>query len=317
MIGQSPPRRRSTGQGWCAVSFRRGHLRYFVTVADEGQITRAAAKLHMAQPALSLAVAQLESELGVKLLHRHARGVTLTPAGRVLYEKASLAVAAQADAAETAQAMARTQSGSIEFGFLGAPPGLDSPASLAAFGEEHPAIQIRYRDLPFPSTPTSSWLSEVDVAVCHKPPEDPNVWQELLRHEPRVVLAPRSHPLAERERVAVGEVLGQTFIGFHPSIDPAWAGYWSLDDCRGGPPPRVTVDRATNPQEVLASLAARDAITTAPASVAGVIVSVLPSIVSIPLSGAAPATITLVGHKGHRNPLVATIVSFVRAHSRP
>jgi DNA-binding transcriptional LysR family regulator len=297
------------------VSFRRGHLRYFVTVADEGQITRAAARLHIAQPALSLAVAQLESELGVKLLHRHARGVTLTPAGRIFYEKASLAVAADADAMETAQAMARTQSGSIEFGFLGAPPGLDSPASLAAYSEEHPAVQIRYRDLPFPSTPTSSWLSEVDVAVCHRPPEDPNVWQELVRHEPRVVLAPKGHRLAGSAELAVAEVLEETFIGFDPAIDPAWSGYWSLDDCRGGPPPRVTVDRATNPQEVLASLAARDAITTAPASVAGVIVSVLPSIVSIPLSGAAPATIMLVGHSGRRNPLVATIVSFVRAQN--
>lgn len=296
------------------MAFRRGHLRYFVTVADEGQITRAAAKLHIAQPALSLAVAQLESELGVKLLTRHARGVTLTPAGKIFYEKASLAVAANADAMETAQAMARTHSGSVEFGFLGAPPGLDSPASLAAFNEAYPEIQIRYRDLPFPTAPTSSWLAEVDVAVCHEPPEDSNVWQELLRREPRVVLAPRSHPLAQRSSLAVAEVLDQTFIGLHPSIDPKWSGYWSLDDCRGGPPTNVTVDRAGNPQEVLASLAARDAITTAPASVASVIVSVLPSIVAIPLAGAAPATIVLVGHKDRRNPLVARIVSFARSH---
>jgi DNA-binding transcriptional LysR family regulator len=295
------------------MAFRRGHLRYFVTVADEGQITRAAAKLHIAQPALSLAVAQLESELGVKLLTRHPRGVTLTHAGRILYEKASLAVAANADARETAQALARTSSGSVEFGFLGAPPGLDSPASLAAFNESYPEIQIRYRDLPFPTTPTSSWLAEVDVAVCHKPPEDPNVWQELVRREPRVVLVPRSHPLARRSSIAVAEALDQTFIGLHPSIDAEWSGYWSLDDCRGGPPPQVTVDRACNPQEVLATLAARDAITTAPASVAAVIASVLPSVAAIPLTGAAPATIVLVGHKDRRNPLVARIVSFARA----
>jgi DNA-binding transcriptional LysR family regulator len=297
------------------VAFRRGHLRYFVTVADEGQITRAAAKLHIAQPALSLAVAQLESELGVKLLTRHARGVTLTPAGRILYEKASLAVAANADAIETAQALARTSSGSVEFGFLGAPPGLDSPASLAAFNESYPEVQIRYRDLPFPTTPTSSWLAEVDLAVCHEPPADPNVWQELLRREPRVVLAPRSHPLAQRSSIAVAEALDQTFIGLDPSIDPEWSGYWSLDDCRGGPPAHVTVDRACNPQEVLASLAARDAITTAPASVAGVIVSVLASVVAIPLVGAAPAMIVLVGHKDRRNPLVARILSFARAQN--
>ena len=57
------------------MSFRRGQLKYFVTVAEEGQITRAAKKLHIAQPALSQAIAQLESQLEVRLLERRARGV--------------------------------------------------------------------------------------------------------------------------------------------------------------------------------------------------------------------------------------------------
>jgi DNA-binding transcriptional LysR family regulator len=297
------------------MPFRRGHLRYFVTVVEEGQITRAATKLHIAQPALSQAVAQLESELGVQLLIRHARGVTLTSAGERFYEKARLAVAADADARETAQAMARSETGAVEFGFLGAPPGVDNPASLAAFAHAYPAIQIRYRDLPFPSTPTSSWLSEVDVAVCHLPPSDPNVWVEPLRREPRVVLARSDHPLAGRHELSVQDVIDETFIGFHPSVEPAWAGFWSLDDYRGGPPQRVTVDRATNPQEVLASLAARHAITTVPASVARVIVNVLPTMVALPLRDATPSAIVLVGHKGNRNPLVATVVSFARAHA--
>jgi DNA-binding transcriptional LysR family regulator len=297
------------------MPFRRGHLRYFVTVVEEGQITRAAAKLHIAQPALSQAIAQLESELGVPLLDRHARGVTLTSAGERFYEKARLAVEADTDAHRTAQAMARSESGAVEFGFLGAPPGLDSPASLAAFSDAYPAIQIRYRDLPFPSTPTSSWLSEVDVAVCHRPPADPSVWAEPLRREPRVVLARSDHPLAERHELAVKEVIDEAFIGFHPSVDPTWAGFWSLDDHRGRPPQRVTVDHATNPQEVLASLAARHAITTVPASVARVIVNVLPTMVALPLSDATPSHIMLVGHKGHRNPLVSTVVSFARAQA--
>ena len=67
------------------MSFRRGQLRYFVTVADEGQITRAARKLHLAQPSLSQAITQLEAEVGFKLLQRHTHGVTLTPAGQKFY----------------------------------------------------------------------------------------------------------------------------------------------------------------------------------------------------------------------------------------
>ena len=76
------------------MPLRLEQLRYFVTVAEEGQMTRAARKLHLAQPALSQAIAQLESELGIDLLVRHARGVTLTPAGETFVPKARLALAA-------------------------------------------------------------------------------------------------------------------------------------------------------------------------------------------------------------------------------
>src|SRR5438309_10983788 len=104
------------------MSFKRGQLLYFVTVADEGQITRAAAKLHIAQPALSHAIMQLESELGLPLLERHARGVTLTPAGETFLPKARLALAAAMDAAQTAQSLAHAAKAAIEVGFIGSPP---------------------------------------------------------------------------------------------------------------------------------------------------------------------------------------------------
>ena len=78
-------------------------LRYFVMVAEEGQITRAASRLHVAQPALSQAIAQLEARLGVALFVRHARGMTLTPAGEAYLEAARTAVTAVADADRAAQ----------------------------------------------------------------------------------------------------------------------------------------------------------------------------------------------------------------------
>ena len=105
-------------------------------------------------------------------------------------------------------------------------------------------------------------------------------------------------------------MIDEMFIGFHPSVEPAWAGFWSLDDHRGGPPRHVTPDHVSNPQEVLASLALRPAITTVPAAVARVISSVLTGLVSIPLTDAEPSTIMLVGHEDHRNPHVATLRAF-------
>jgi DNA-binding transcriptional LysR family regulator len=292
------------------MNFKRGHLLYFVTVADEGQITRAARKLELAQPALSQAIAQLESDLGFKLLKRHARGVTLTPAGEAFLVKARAAVSAWSDAAATARSMARARHGTIEFGFLGVPPGLHSPKILEGFARANPEIDVCYRELPFPTAVTSSWLGDVDVAVCHSPPLDPGVWVETLRSEPRVVLAPGHHPLARQREVTVAEVLDETFIGFHPSVEPAWASFWSLDDHRGETPRRLTPDGVANPHEVFAALAVRQAITTAPASVAGLIPNALSGVVAIPLRDADPASIALVGHQDRANPLVQALLQF-------
>jgi DNA-binding transcriptional LysR family regulator len=294
------------------MTFKRGHLLYFVTVADHGQITSAARKLHVAQPALSRAIAQLEADIGFKLLVRHARGVTLTPAGESFLPTARTAVSAWSDAVASAQSMSRARRGTIEFGFLGVPPGLYSPTLMEAFARSHPEIDVRYRELPFPGAPTRAWLGEVDVAACHLPPADGSVWVEVLRTEARVVLAPTRHLLAPLADLSVADVLDETFIGFHPSVAAAWAGFWSLDDHRGEPPARVTADCATNPHEVLAALAVRDAITTVPASVAKLIPGVLSGVVAIPLRDAEHATIALVGHEDRANPLARTLLSFAR-----
>jgi len=89
------------------MAFNRDHLRYFVAVADEGQITQAARRLFMAQPALSQAISQLESELGLRLLDRHPRGVTLTDAGEAFLEKARAAVDSEIEVRRTAETLAR------------------------------------------------------------------------------------------------------------------------------------------------------------------------------------------------------------------
>src|SRR5271165_3031113 len=140
------------------MNFKRGQLRYFVTVAEEGQITRAAARLRIAQPAVSQAITQLESELGVALLERHARGVTLTAAGEAFLPKARAAVAREQEAALAAQSLARAARGIVEVGFIGPPPMLSSPELFAAFAAAHPDAEISFRDLPFPRGPSAQWL---------------------------------------------------------------------------------------------------------------------------------------------------------------
>jgi DNA-binding transcriptional LysR family regulator len=295
-----------------AMSFKRGQLRNFVTVADEGQLTRAAVKLHLAQPALSQAIAQFESELGIKLLERHARGVTLTAAGEALLPKARAALAAEDDAAATAESLARTLEGTLDLGFLGSPPTLHSPELFDSFSTAHPDIEVRLRELPFPSGPIGSWLGDVDVALCHPPGDEAGVCVQALRTDPRVVILPRGHPLAERSELSVDEVLEETFLGFHPDVDPRWAGFWSLDDHRMKPAPHVTADRTLTPTEVIAIIASGRAIATLPECHVATIVKILPGVVAVPLSDARPATLSLVWRKESHNPFVQALVSVAR-----
>jgi DNA-binding transcriptional LysR family regulator len=198
----------------------------------------------------------------------------------------------------------------IDFGFLGIPPGLDSPGPFEEFAAAYPGIEIRFRELPFPYAPTRAWLADVDVAVCHTPPPEPDLWCHVLRREPRVVVAPRRHPLAESAELGVDDVLDETFIGLHPSIPRSWAGFWSLDDHRGAPPRLLTSDHASNPQEVLAALSVRCAITTVPVSVGRSIANLPTGLVVIPLHGAAPSTIALVGDEDRQNPRVDVLRTY-------
>jgi DNA-binding transcriptional LysR family regulator len=285
-------------------------MRYFVAVADDGQLTRAARRLNIAQPALSHVIAQLEAQLGTELFERHARGVRLTPAGEAFLEKARIAVAATDAAEQAARSHATTRRGVIDFGFLGVAPALDSPGPFEDFARVYPGIEIRFRELPFPYEPTRAWLADVDVAVCHTPPAESDLWIHELRRETRVVLAPRRHPLSECSELGVDDVLDETFIGLHPSIARSWAGFWSLDDHRGAPPRLLTADHASNPQEVFAALAVRCAITTVPASVGRSIANLPTGLAVIPLRDADPSTIALIGDEARSNPRVDALRAY-------
>jgi DNA-binding transcriptional LysR family regulator len=266
-------------------------LHYFVTVAEEGKLTGAARKLYVAQPALSQAIAQLEQQLGVRLLERHARGVTLTAAGEAFYAKAHAAVHAASEAELFARSLVRANTGVLEFGFMGTLPMVDAPELFAGFSAAAHEVDVLFRELPLPSDPIRAWLEPVDVAMCCAPTPHPEVELRPLRSESRVVLASAGHHLAQHSELSVADVLDERFVGSDPSADPLWTGVWTLDDHRGGPAPHLTGDRTNSTHEVTAVVLSGRAIAVTPASRARDTLASVAGLVAIPLRDAEPVEV--------------------------
>lgn len=307
-----PERAVAEAEPLVSTTFGLRQLRYFVVAAEEGQITRAAQKLNLAQPALSRTIAQLEAQVGVKLLQRHARGVTLTPAGEELLEKAQGVLQAIAEVERTSQSLARTTRSSAELGFLGPSPMIDAPGLFTTFATERPEFHLSFRQLAFPRGSTAEWIADVDVGLCFEPTPHPDVSLQTVHEEPRVVLAAENHPLAGRGQLTVAEVLDETFCGTHPALEPVRAGFWRFEDHRGGPAPNVTDDRASNPFEILVVVATGAAIASTPASNAAHAQQALPGLVAIPVVDARLASLSLAWRTGIESPLVDALVATAR-----
>ena len=291
------------------MSLKTDQLRYFVTVAEEGQITRAAKKLYIAQPALSQAIAQLESELGLQLLERHARGVRLTAAGAAFLEKARAVVDTERAVSLTAESLARAARGVLEVGFIGPPPPLSAHELFTGFADANPDCEVTFRELPFPRGDTVSWLETVDVALCQTPALGEGVGAFPVRVEPRALVVSSTHRLAGAEQLRLEDVLEQTFISYRADVQPEWAGFHSLDDHRGGPPAAMTADHIATSLEMLGRLAViGDAVTALPLSDARLIEQVLPSVRAVPISDAAHAAISLVWSREALHPRLQALL---------
>ena len=275
-------------------------------------MTRAARKLQLAQPALSQAIARLESQVGMRLLERNPRGVTVTPAGEAFLAKAEATLAAAEEVNATARSWAREQEGRLHAGFMSLTPPMMAGELFSRFMAEHPEITIEWRQLGYPTLDARAWLSDCDVALIWFAPSAPSLASQAIRTSALVVAVAESHPLAGRDELSVAEVLDETFPGIVDWCDPVWLGYWGLDMYRGAPP-RRTDDVAATPEEVASIIASGRAITTVPEIVAVPFHHL--GIRAIPLVDADPAVLTLVWPDGAATPLVTELAGLARQMS--
>ena len=282
-------------------------LRYFVAVADAGQLTQAARALDVAQPTLSQAIARLEAELGIRLLDRANRGVSPTPAGKVFLQHARGVVAAADEAERAARAFHRANGRGLVVGYIGAPLGRWAPI-FERLSREHPGADVTWQPLDFPRTGRDP-LEGADVGLMTEPPEHPGLQLLVLHREPRSAVLPVGHPLAGRDELRVADLLDQTFVACDASADPGWMGFWRLDEERGARA-RLTDRRAPDSAAGLDMIAAGEAVGTAQVSFAAAIAH--PGVVCRPIVDARPARLALVWREANDNPLVDAVVAIAR-----
>lgn len=272
-------------------------------------MTRAARRLQLAQPALSQAIARLEAQVGVKLLERNPRGVTVTPAGQAFLEQARATLDAAEKARATAQSWARAQAGRLLVGFLSLTPPMMAGSLFERFADLHPEVNVEWRELGYPTADTLAWLGDADAALIWAPPSRPGVASQVVRTNPLVAAVSERHRLAERDELTVEELFDELFPGVVEWCDRGWLGFWGLDHYRGAPA-RRTDDRAASPTEMASIVASGRAVTTVPEMVAAAFHQL--GIRSIPIIDADPAELTLVWPETTSSPLVQDLVAIAR-----
>jgi DNA-binding transcriptional LysR family regulator len=187
-------------------------IRYFVAVAEEGNVTRAAERLHMAQPPLSAAVRQLERQLGVALLDRSSRQVRLTAAGEQLLERGRELLAHADTVVRDVQAVERSPSGLLRGGVSPAARFGLVPDLLERWSTAAPGVMLHTSEDTTGALLRDVRRGRLDLAVVFCPPDVNGLACTSLRDEPAVVHVRTDHPLANRTHVALDELAAETLL---------------------------------------------------------------------------------------------------------
>lgn len=194
------------------------HLRYFVAVAAEENVTRAAAKLHVSQPALSRQIHDLEDELGVLLLERTAKTVRLTEPGRLFLSEAQATLARAEEAVRNVRAAAGGLQGEIRVGYAPTLAVKILPRTLRSFQSEFPRVRVSLHDLTSDEMSDGLKNGNLDVAIMAQPrPGSAETeglqFVEIARYPLAIAVAP-SHPLAKYDSVSLKQLVSERLIAY-------------------------------------------------------------------------------------------------------
>lgn len=198
------------------------YLRYFVAVAEELSFTRAAERLHMAQPPLSQQIRRLEARLGVALFRRTKRRVELTEAGRVFLHQAYQAIHSIEQGTLLAQRAGRGEIGRLAIGFLEYTSYTLIPPILRAFRERFPEVNVVLRLFTNTQQVPALRSGRVDVSFLRPPVDDPEIASTLLSRERFILAMPAIHPLAGKAAVSIKQFANDPFVMYARELGPAF-----------------------------------------------------------------------------------------------
>ena len=196
------------------------HLRYFVAVAEELNFSRAARRLRMAQPPLSVAIRQLEAELGTELFRRSSREVTLTEAGEVFLARARRTLAEAEGAVAAAKRAAAGELGSLRIAFSWSARFETLPALGQAFRLQRPEVELLTEELWNSRMAGALRDGTVDVAVALCPEVAGDLTYAPIRREGVGALLAASHPLAGEQAIDLGALANEEFVLFPRELAP-------------------------------------------------------------------------------------------------
>ncbi len=191
------------------------HLRYFLAVGEASNFTKAAARLRIAQPALSRQIQDLEDEIGVDLLRRSPRGVTLTAEGKLFLEEVRELLKHADESVERVRALARGEYGELHIGYAAVPTTEILPRTLAAFQKAAPRVKVLLHNLSSDELIAGLRNATLELAIMVQPTDEQTVGIEfeLLRTFPLGVVMSAAHPFARLKSIPLEKLAPKPLVG--------------------------------------------------------------------------------------------------------
>ncbi|MCF9034469.1 LysR substrate-binding domain-containing protein [Acinetobacter nectaris] len=188
------------------------HLRYFITVAEELNFSKAALRLYTAQPSLSQQIKDLEEEIGVRLFNRTKRKVELTEEGIVFLEQARLTISQAEKAVSMARQVQLSKQHTLRIGFITSAEIRILPKILPHFRVQYPNVKIELQILDDSKQHKSLKKDELDIIFSRLKVNEPKVIDQVIFKDELALILPKTHPLAALEKIPLSSLEGLDFI---------------------------------------------------------------------------------------------------------